>query len=42
MDWAVNMEKPDFIGAEEVQRVFDTMRAVRPRVRKVLKDSIGG
>jgi hypothetical protein len=35
-------EKPDFIGAEEVERVFDSMRAVRPEVRKVLKDSIGG
>jgi tripartite-type tricarboxylate transporter receptor subunit TctC len=38
----VTREKPDFIGAEDVQLVFDTMRAVRPDIRKVLKDSIGG
>jgi tripartite-type tricarboxylate transporter receptor subunit TctC len=35
-------EKPDFIGADEVDRVFDAMRAVRPEIRQVLKDSIGG
>ncbi len=38
----ITKEKPDFVGAEAVQRVFDTMRAVRPEIRKVLKDSIGG
>jgi putative tricarboxylic transport membrane protein len=37
----VTKEKPDFVGAEEVERVFDTMRTVRPDVRKVLKESIG-
>jgi hypothetical protein len=38
----ITKEKPDFVGAEEVQRVFDKMRTVRPEIRKVLKDSIGG
>jgi hypothetical protein len=38
----VTREKPDFVGAEEVQRVLDTLRTVRPEVRKVLRDSIGG
>ena len=38
----VTREKPDFIGADEVQRVLDGMRTVRPELRKVLKDSIGG
>jgi hypothetical protein len=38
----ITKEKPDFVGAEAVQRVFDKMRAVRPEIRKVLKESIGG
>jgi hypothetical protein len=38
----ITSERPDFIGAEDVQLVFDKMRAVRPDIRKVLKDSIGG
>ena len=38
----VTREKPDFIGAEDVQLVFDKMRTVRPDIRKVLRDSIGG
>ena len=38
----VTKEKPDFVGAGEVELVFDKMRAVRPEIRKVLKDSIGG
>jgi tripartite-type tricarboxylate transporter receptor subunit TctC len=38
----ITKEKPDFVGAEEVQRVFDKMRGVRPEIRKVLKDSIRG
>jgi hypothetical protein len=42
-DWErITREKPDFVGAEAVQRVFDKMRAVRPEIRKLLKDSIGG
>ena len=38
----ITKEKPDFVSAEEVERVFETMRTVRPDVRKVLKESIGG
>jgi tripartite-type tricarboxylate transporter receptor subunit TctC len=38
----ITKEKPDFVDAEAVQRVLDKMRSVRPEVRKVLKDSIGG
>ncbi len=38
----ITKEKPDFVGAEAVLRVFDAMRTVRPEIRKVLKDSIGG
>jgi hypothetical protein len=38
----ITKEKPDFVGAEEVERVFESMRTVRPDVRKVLKESIGG
>jgi tripartite-type tricarboxylate transporter receptor subunit TctC len=38
----ITKEKPDFVGAEEVEHVLDTMRAVRPEIRKVLRDSIGG
>jgi tripartite-type tricarboxylate transporter receptor subunit TctC len=37
----ITKEKPDFIGAEEVGHVLDTMRAVRPEIRKVLKDASG-
>ena len=37
----VTKEQPDFVGAEEVQLVLDKMRAVRPEIRKVLKESIG-
>src|SRR3954467_4224402 len=38
----ITKEKPDFVGAEDVQLVFDKMRAVRPEIRQVLKLSIGG
>jgi tripartite-type tricarboxylate transporter receptor subunit TctC len=38
----ITKEKPDFVGGEDVQLVFDKMRAVRPEVRQVLKLSIGG
>jgi tripartite-type tricarboxylate transporter receptor subunit TctC len=38
----VTKDKPDFVGAAEVERVLDNMRAVRPAIRKVLKESIGG
>jgi tripartite-type tricarboxylate transporter receptor subunit TctC len=38
----VTKDKPDFVGAAEVERVLDNMRAVRPNIRKVLKESIGG
>ena len=38
----ITREKPDFIGAADVQGVFDKMRTVRPDIRRVLKDSIGG
>jgi len=38
----VTKEKPDFVSADEVQLVFDKMRAVRPEIRQVLKVSIGG
>ena len=38
----VTKDKPDFVGAAEVERVLDNMRAVRPDIRKVLKESIGG
>jgi hypothetical protein len=38
----ITKETPDFIGADEVERVFDAMRAVRPEIRNVLKESIGG
>ena len=38
----ITKEKPDFIGAEDVQLVFGKMRAVRPEIRQVLKVSIGG
>jgi tripartite-type tricarboxylate transporter receptor subunit TctC len=38
----ITKEKPDFVDADAVQRVLDKMRSVRPEVRKVLKDSIGG
>ena len=38
----ITKEKPDFVGAEDVQLVFDKMRAVRPEIRQVLKVSIGG
>ncbi|MCC6777400.1 MAG: hypothetical protein IT537_12340 [Hyphomicrobiales bacterium] len=38
----ITKEKPDFIGADAVQRVLDTMRRVRPEIRKVLRDSAGG
>ena len=33
----ITKEKPDFVGAEDVQLVFDKMRAVRPEIRQVLK-----
>jgi tripartite-type tricarboxylate transporter receptor subunit TctC len=38
----ITKEKPDLVGAEDVQLVFDKMRAVRPEIRQVLKLSIGG
>jgi tripartite-type tricarboxylate transporter receptor subunit TctC len=38
----VTKDKPDFVGAAEVERVLDNMRAVRPDIRRVLKESIGG
>ena len=38
----VTKEKPDFVGAEDVQLVFDKIRAVPPAIRQVLKESIGG
>jgi hypothetical protein len=38
----ITKEKPDFIGAAEVELVLKKMREVRPDVRKVLKESIGG
>jgi hypothetical protein len=38
----ITREKPDFVGASEVERVFDSMRTVPAGVRKVLKESIGG
>jgi hypothetical protein len=38
----ITKEPPDFIDEEVVQRVLQQMRTVRPEVRKVLKDSIGG
>jgi hypothetical protein len=38
----ITKEKPDFVSADEVQLVFDKMRAVRPEIRQVLKISIGG
>src|SRR5262249_8020002 len=38
----VTREKADFVGAAEVELVLAKMRAVRPEVRRVLKESIGG
>jgi tripartite-type tricarboxylate transporter receptor subunit TctC len=38
----VTKDKPDFVSAAEVERVLDNMRAVRPDIRRVLKESIGG